>query len=125
MPTNSFTIPARLPGLNELIGANRRGWHEGARLKADTDGLIRLAIRAAMRRGECRPAKGRVRISFLWRERTRRRDLDNIFSAKKFVLDAMQAEGLIETDGQRVVIGLSDEFQPGADSVRVVIEEEP
>ena len=103
MPTNSFTIPARLPGLNELIGANRRGWHEGARLKADTDGLIRLAIRAAMRRGECRPAKGRVRVSFLWRERTRRRDLDNIFSAKKFVLDAIAAGKCVVTANKKLL----------------------
>ena len=53
---------------------------------------------------------GPVRIRFTWFEATRRRDLDNIYSAKKFVLDAMQKMWIIQGDGQKYVTGVEDIF---------------
>ena len=120
---NRFVIPARLPGLNEVIEANRSGWRVGAALKKDTETLIRLAIRAAKGRGECWPVSGPCAVLFEWQETNRLRDLDNIFSGKKFILDAMRAEGLIRNDSQRYVRALSDVFDTGdTDRVTVIIE---
>ena len=120
---NRFVIPARLPGLNEVIEANRSGWRVGAALKKDTEALIRLAIRAAKGRGECWPVSGPCAVLFEWQETNRLRDLDNIFSGKKFILDAMRAEGLIRNDSQRYVRALSDVFDTGdTDRVTVIIE---
>lgn len=120
---NRFIIPARLPGLNEVIHENRQGWYAGAALKKDTEALIRLAIRAAKGRGECWPVRGPCAVLFEWQERNRLRDLDNIFSGKKFILDAMRAEGLIKNDSQRYVRALSDVFDTGdTDQVTVIIE---
>ena len=120
---NAFTVRSKLPGLNELIAANRGGWHEGARLKKETDTLIRLCIRAARNRGECWPVRDQCAVLFYWHERNHRRDLDNIFSAKKFILDAMTAEGLIKNDSQKYVGALADRFTLAQeDSVTVVIE---
>ena len=83
--TNHFRIPYALPGLNEIIAANRRNRYKGANLKATTEQGIRLQIRVAMNAGLCRPIEKPCRIVITWGEKNRRRDLDNIFSAKKFV----------------------------------------
>ena len=120
---NTFTVRSRLPGLSELIAANRNGWREGARLKKETDTLIRLCIKAARNRGECWAVRDQCAILFYWFERNHRRDLDNIFSGKKFILDAMVAEGLIKNDSQRYVGALADRFTLAEDDgVTVVIE---
>lgn len=110
---NHFIIPARLPGLNEYTEANRKGWQAGARLKKDTEAFIRFSIRNARNRGLCWPVQGAAAIVFEWQERNRLRDLDNIFFAKKFVLDSMVAEKVIKGDSQRYVRILADSFQVG------------
>lgn len=94
-----FTIPARLPGLNELIAANRSNPHAGAKLKKETDETIRRAIRAAKPMG----LQGPVRLSMTFFEPNRRRDPDNVYSAAKYILDALVKEGVIENDNQRIL----------------------
>ena len=106
--SNSFRVHQRLPGLNEYTNANRRNRFAGARLKRDTENAICWAIKRALLTGDCRKASGPVHIRFTWYEATRRRDIDNIASAKKFVLDAMQRMQIIEGDGQRYVSGVED-----------------
>ena len=108
--SNRFIIPGKLPGLNELIGKNRSSKWTGARMKSETDTAICWTIKKAMDAGECRKPSGPVRIRFDWHESTRRRDLDNVFSAKKFILDAMQRMKVIDNDDQRHVVGLCDFF---------------
>lgn len=122
---NEFTINARLPSLNDYINACRSHWSNGARLKAETEELIFWAIKAAQGRGECRRATKPATVVFHWHERNRRRDLDNIFSAKKYILDAMQKVGIIENDDQKHVVGLFDFFHlsGGIDYVTVTIVE--
>lgn len=120
---NCFVIPGRLPGLNEYTEENRRSRYAGATLKKETQTFIRLAIRSARSRGECWPVQGPCAVLFEWQETNRLRDLDNIFFAKKFVLDAMVAEKLIRGDSQRYVKALSDVFDVGdRDQVKVIIE---
>ena len=124
--TNSFRVHQKLPGLNQYTSVNRRNKYEGARLKKDTETAICWAIKRARVAGECRQVHGPVRIRFTWYEATRRRDLDNIFSAKKFVLDAMQRMWIIYGDGQKYVTGTEDIFVLDKDEgVYVEILEEP
>ena len=119
---NRFTISARLPGLNELISANRANRYKGAALKKETDTLIRFVIRAAVRRGECWPVVLPAAVNLHFQERNRRRDLDNVFSSAKFILDAMKAEGIIRDDSQRYVRILAYSFEVGdADEITVTI----
>lgn len=93
-----------------MVNANRTTKWAGAKLKQETDILIEWQIKTAMNAGTCRRPAGSVAVSFEWHERTRRRDLDNIYSGKKFILDAMQKIGLLEGDGQKFVHGLQDTF---------------
>lgn len=124
MSRQFFLIPERLPGLNEVINANRRNRYVGAGLKKKTDELISWHIRAAMAAGNLRPVRFPCRISFTWEECTARRDCDNIAFAKKFILDALQECGILPNDNQRWVLGFEDHFLHGEDSVLVEIKEE-
>lgn len=124
--SNSFVIKARLPSLNDYINSCRAHWSHGARLKADTEEMIRWSIKAARAAGMCKPVKKPCRIEFIWFEHGARRDLDNVYSAKKYILDAMQAAGIIENDDRKHVVGLSDDIRDakkGADWVYVRIWE--
>ena len=124
---NSFVINARLPSLNDYINACRSHWSQGARLKAETEELIVWSIKAAKAAGMCRPVEKPCRIEFVWFEFGEQRDLDNIYSAKKYILDAMQTAGIIKNDDRKHVVGLSDDIREakrGCDRVYVKIWED-
>jgi len=65
---------------------------------------------------------GRVRLDFRWYEPNRKRDLDNICFAKKFILDALVSNGVIESDGWRGVEGFTDKFFIDKDRPRIEID---
>lgn len=126
MKKNHFTIKARLPSLNDYINACRTHWASGAKLKQETEELIVWSIRAAVNKGEAWPVERPAQIIFIWHEHGMRRDLDNIYSAKKYILDAMQKAGIIKNDDRKHVTALYDAITtapPGGDMVEVVIME--
>lgn len=47
-------------------------------------------------------------VRFEWHERTKKRDADNIASAKKFILDALVGSGVLEDDSRKYVKGFYD-----------------
>lgn len=79
---NGFTIAGRLPSLNDYINACRSHWSKGAALKRETEDAIIWHIISAKSKGTLRPVSGPVAIAFEWHESDKRRDLDNIISAK-------------------------------------------
>lgn len=118
---NKFIIPHRLPSLNDYINACRSNRYSGAELKLETDVAVCLAIKNAVRTGTLRPPKPPVRLAFTWHESTKRRDADNVASAKKYILDAMQATSIIPNDSRKYVVGFSDEI---VDDTRDYVEVE-
>lgn len=71
--------------------------------------------------------KNPVFIRYLWVERNKRRDLDNITSfGHKIIQDALVTTGVLEDDGWDEIIGYSDEFAVDKNNPRieVVIEEQ-
>lgn len=110
MNSQIFTIKQRLPGLNEYIHAVNINRYKGNALKRETQDAIGCAIKAA----HLKPiTEYPVTIFFEWHEKSKRRDLDNIASAKKFILDALQECGILEGDGQKQLAGFSDMFVVG------------
>lgn len=105
---NGFTVYGRLPSLNDYINACRSHWSKGATLKRQTEEDIIWQIRGARNKGLLNPVSGPVAVSFEWHESDQRRDWDNIISAKKYILDAMQRAGIIPNDNRKTVVGLSD-----------------
>ena len=47
-------------------------------------------------------------MHFEWHERTKKRDADNIASAKKFILDALVKNGVLVDDSRKYVKGFYD-----------------
>lgn len=111
-------IEGTLPGLNEIIKANRTHLHVGARQKADTEKHIMLAIRAA----QLRPVRNPVHMNYTWVESSKRRDKDNIACARKFIQDALVRAGILQGDGWAHVVGFSDNFAVRKTAPGVMVE---
>lgn len=94
-------IPFRLPGLNEVNAANRSNRYAGAKLKRETDAALELIIKAA----HMLPVTEPCIVHMLFVEPNRRRDVDNVESAKKFILDALVRTGVLLNDNPKHVIG--------------------
>ena len=47
-------------------------------------------------------------VRFEWHEKTKKRDADNIASAKKFILDALVKMGVLQDDSRKYVKGFYD-----------------
>lgn len=113
-----MVIEGRFPSLNDYVDAERANRHVGAKMKRRETAR---AEAAAVAQGLPRFA-GPVAVHFLWVEPNRRRDLDNVAFAKKFVLDGLVAAGVLEGDGQRHVVALRDSFEVDPANPRVMVE---
>ena len=111
-------IKGRLPSLNEYSDSERAHHKKGARLKRETENLIIWFIRSQLR--SVKFAKP-VHISYLWVEKDRNRDKDNIAFAKKFVQDALVKAGVLHNDGWAWVEGFDDNFMVDKQNPRVEI----
>lgn len=116
-----FVIPGLLPGLNEYINAERRNRHAAAKMKRDTECVIGMIARSQHRRAHF---TGPVIMHYLWVEKNRRRDFDNVAFARKFIQDAFVHAGILDGDGQKYVAGFTDKFLIDPKNPRVEIEVE-
>lgn len=107
---NGFIIFDKLPSLNEYQYACRSNRYAGAKFKKETEMKIEVAILKALKAQTLHPPATPCRIAFIWHEKTRRRDADNIASAKKFILDALQTMNIIPNDNRKTILGFSDEI---------------
>lgn len=119
----SFTIGCMLPNLNDIIAAAkvRKGaWSKYQDMKATYGGLCKQEIKAA----KLKPYKGPVKLLFVWMEKNRKRDKDNVTAGMKFVLDALVAQQILSNDGWAQIAGITHHWTvsktPG---VHVVLEE--
>ena len=119
----TLTIGGSLPNLNEYTKANRTNMHVGANMKKQTETMITSFIQQQLRGTK---TIDRCTIRFVWVEKDKRRDPDNIAFAKKFILDALVKNGILKGDGWSCVTGLSDSFMVDKERPRieVYIEEE-
>lgn len=115
--TATFSIKGTLPGLNEVTRANRTHWSVGAKLKLEAEKRIGWYIREA----KLEPVKAPVHVEIAWYEPNRRRDVDNITSAVKFVLDALVREGVLQDDSQRWVRAIAHFICIDHEHPRVVV----
>lgn len=123
---NYFTIKGKLPGLNEYTRACRgkNGDRLGAKFKRDVEEQIGWAIKLARTSKTLHAVNGPVIVRIEWYESTKRRDVDNIVFAKKFILDALVSNGILQDDGRKYVKQIYDtviDFK--TDLVAVSLEE--
>lgn len=102
-----FIVPGKLPSLNEVIQANRQHAQVGAELKRAVQYRIMWAIKqASVSSGIKRIPDGWTDgcdLHVVWLEPDRRRDVDNIESGNKFILDALVKLEFLPDDSQRYV----------------------
>ena len=117
--TVKVEIPLKLPSLNEYINECRRNRYKANAYKIKIQNDISWFLMRVPK------FKNPVWLHFHWIEANRKRDLDNIASAKKFVLDAMVAMGILQDDGWRYIRGFDDTFEHGDEhKVILYIDEE-
>ncbi len=123
---SKFEIPEKLPSMNEVVNKNRSNRYAAAQMKKDLEARICLYIREAMRKGTLSVVVKPCRVKFTWHERTKKRDVDNIQSSQKFVLDALQKSGVLPNDNRKWVRQIMHEVvDSDRDGVLVeLIEEE-
>ena len=103
----TLTIEGQLPNLNDYTKACRSNRYAGAKMKQDSERIISAYI---MQQLKGVAFVGTVSLNFRWYEPNKRRDLDNICFAKKFILDALVNNGIIKADGWQGVAGFTDQF---------------
>ena len=98
-----MVIPGRMPGLNDYVRAERSNRFAAVEQRMPS-------------------FNGRVEIIFTWVEENRRRDMDNVAFAKKFILDGLVRAGVILDDTPRYVAGLADRFDYDKQHPRIEVE---
>lgn len=116
----TLIIHGRLPGLNELIDAERTHRQAGAALKRKTEQFIRMHIREQLRGYHPKPP---VTLYYYFYEPNKRRDLDNIAGfAHKVIQDSLVKERVIENDGWDHIKGFYDSFHVCKEFPRIEVE---
>ena len=115
MEVHSITIPFRLPSLNQYINECRKNKFAGAKMKKDVEKDIGWYINLLPN------YKNPIKIHFHWIEENKKRDLDNVCFAKKFILDSMVKAGKLKDDNRNYVKGFADTFEYGKTS-KVILE---
>jgi Holliday junction resolvase RusA-like endonuclease len=111
-----FTIPGRLPGMNDFIGAMNTNRWKGADLKRKETRRCAMAVVGLS------PIRKPVTLSIVWIEANRRRDIDNIAAGgTKVLLDGLVSAGILPSDGRKWVKGISHRF-PEIDPLNPRIE---
>lgn len=113
-------INTRLDGLNDYIDACRKNPHAGANMKAANEQIVMFEISRQLRGCHIRKP---VIMRYQWYEKNRRRDLDNISSfGRKVIQDALVKCKVLQNDGWREIRGFSDEFYIDKENPHVVVE---
>ena len=113
-------IPGTLPSLNEYVRACRGSAHTGNRMSRDAHYLCKLGM--LKYHGQ---HIGRARMTFIWVEKNRRRDKDNVAFGKKFILDSLQEMEVLSNDGWKEIVSFEDRFEVDKKNphVEVIVEE--
>lgn len=112
-------VHARLNNLNDYISAEGASRYKGAAMKARNEALVKVAIKQQMRSIRIeRP----VYMEYTWYERNKRRDLDNISSfGRKVIQDALVQTRVLVNDGWNEIVGFSDQFYVDAANPRIEV----
>ena len=115
----TLVIEGSLPNLNDYTKACRTHRQVGAKMKKEAEYIITSYI---MQQLKGIHFEGMVELSFRWYEPNKKRDLDNVCFAKKFILDALVSNGIIVADGWKGVKGFTDRFFVDKENPRIEVE---
>ena len=95
----------RFPTLNEYIDCERGSTIAAAAMKKKCTEQVKEQCLLQ----QIESVKGKVDLLFEWHSSTRH-DPDNVAFAKKFILDGLQAAGVLENDNRKFIGTMADEI---------------
>lgn len=117
--TYLLTIPGRLDNLNDYISAERTNKYKGAQMKSDNEKTVIFAIKKCL--SGIRIEKP-VFMEYTWYEKNKRRDLDNISSfGRKVIQDSLVYAHVLKDDGWKNITGFSDAFYVDTENPRIEV----
>lgn len=108
-------IPYKFPSFNEYVDECRKNRYAGAKMKRQVQDDISWFI------AKLPVYNNPITIHFHWVEGNKRRDLDNICFAKKFILDTLVEQGKLKDDNRKCVTAFTDTFSYGEET-KVILE---
>ena len=115
-----LVIHGRLDNLNDYIAACRTNQYKGSTVKHRNEEKVLCAIYEQL--GRLRIQKP-VYMRYTWFEKNRRRDLDNISSfGRKVIQDALVEAKILKNDGWKEITGFSDRFAVDPENPRIEVE---
>lgn len=113
-------IIGKLDNLNDYIASCRTNQYKGAKLKHHNEQKVVYAIYEQLVRLRI---NNPVYMTYRWYEPDRRRDLDNISSfGRKVIQDALVETQVLKNDGWKEIIGFRDEFYVDRNNPRIEVE---
>lgn len=88
-------------------------------MKQNNEFLVSLYIRQAKLK---RVDKYPITLKITWYEENKRRDIDNITFATKFIQDALVKCGVLENDGQKQINKVIHDVQVDKNNPRIEVE---
>ena len=95
----------RFPTLNEYIDCERGSTIAAAAMKKKCTEQVKVQCVSQ----HIQRVNGKVDLLFEWHSSTRH-DPDNVAFAKKFILDGLQAAGVLENDNRKFIGTMADEI---------------
>lgn len=95
--SETVTIPLRLTSLNEYINAERTNRYAAAGIKKKNQRDIEVFLREAINTGKLHHHENAA-LEMIWTVPNKRRDLDNVAFATKFIQDALVEIGVFDDD---------------------------
>lgn len=115
---NKFVIKGRLNGLNEYTNKNRRNPYAGAKMKKDNETIVIRYIKCFKLK---KVDKYPIKIKIDWYEKNRKRDIDNITFATKFILDGIVKAEIMQNDSQKYVNEIEHHIYIDKDNPRIEV----
>lgn len=113
-----LVVKGRLPGLNELISAERTNRYAAAKLKREAEALVLWSAKASLRGKINTP----VVMHYYWYEPNQKRDKDNISSfGRKVIQDALVKGAYLPGDGWSYITGFTDTFEVDKKNPRIEV----
>ena len=114
-----IVVPGRMDGLNDYTKACRANKYGGNAFKQRNQNMFVAEILA---RKLSPVTKFPCMLSIKWYEPNKKRDVDNITFAVKFILDALVETGILPNDSQKYVNKVEHEVLVDRENPRIEVE---
>lgn len=113
-------IDGELPGLNTIILESKKHWSNYSKIKK----TYTLKVISLIKQQKIKCISNDdlpISLEFNWYCKNKKKDPDNIASAKKFIIDGLVTAKIIPNDGWSQIKGFNDKFFIDKNSPRIEV----